>query len=83
MASSSGSQFSKENKDWANGAFTEALLEAVHEGKADFTHDRHVSTAELEEYLSDRVKELTNGAQTPKTARPTSAENLKIARVRP
>lgn len=81
--SSSGSQFSKENKDWANGAFTEALLEAVHEGKADFTHDRHVSTAELEEYLSDRVKELTNGAQTPKTARPTSAENLKIARVRP
>lgn len=81
FTSSSGKQFSKEDSQWENGAFTEALLEGIR-GMADFTNDWYVSIAELEEYLGDRVKELTDGAQTPKTAKPRTVENLRIARIR-
>ncbi|ETW95523.1 MAG: hypothetical protein ETSY1_30230 [Candidatus Entotheonella factor] len=81
FTSSSGKQFSKEDAQWENGAFTEALLEGIR-GMADFSKDWYISIAELEEYLGDRVKELTDGAQTPKTAKPRTVENLRIARIR-
>ncbi len=65
FSSSTENQFSKENEKWGNGAFTKALVEGIREGKADFTKDLHVSVAELEVYISDRVKALTGGGHVP------------------
>jgi hypothetical protein len=82
FSSSTGRQLSQESEDWANGAFTKALVEGIREDKADFTKDLHVSVAELEVYLSDRVIELTKGEQKPVTAKPTAIEDLRIVRLR-
>ena len=81
FSSSTGKQLCEVNAKWRNGAFTKALVEGIREGKADFTKDLHVSIAELEVYISDRVKDLTEGKQTPVTTKPASVEDLKIVRV--
>jgi WD40 repeat protein len=63
-ASSTGRQFSYENAQWSNGAFTKALIATLDDEKA-FGADGRLSIFELAEELSTRVSELTNGLQTP------------------
>ncbi len=64
VTSSSGQEFSYERPDWGHGAFTKALLEGLN-GSADINQDLLVTLAELNFYLSERVKELTEGRQHP------------------
>ena len=82
FTSSTGRQFSQEKDEWKNGAFTKALVEAL-KGGADYQHDKMITIAALEVYLSHRVQELTNGEQSPATAKPTTIPDLTIARVVP
>lgn len=70
-----------ELKEHEQGAFTMALLEAIEQGKADFTKDYFVSVGELEVYVADRVKALTKGAQKPVTTKPGAIENWNIIQV--
>jgi tetratricopeptide (TPR) repeat protein len=69
FTSSSGTQKSYEHATWQNGAFTEALIEALN-GKADTNKDRKITLDELESYLQNRVPRLVrdqyNEIQTPK-----------------
>ena len=64
FTSSSGQQFSLENPDWNNGAFTKALVEGL-DGKADLSRNGTITVLNLASYVADRVKELTGGQQTP------------------
>ena len=66
FTSSSGQQFSLENAEWNNGAFTKALVEGL-DGKADLARNGTITVLNLASYVADRVKELTNGQQTPVT----------------
>jgi uncharacterized caspase-like protein len=68
FSSSSGAQFSVERAELRHGVFTYALLEAF-DGKSD-RPPPWLRVSDLEIWLSDRVKTLTNGAQTPKTTVP-------------
>ena len=79
FASSTGAQYSLENSRWKNGAFTEALIEALN-GKADYTRDGVISINELDLYLSERVKKLTRGKQTPTTTKPKTIEDFMVAK---
>ena len=74
----SGRQSSQESKNWGNGAFTKALLEAL-SGKADFRKTGRITINMVDLYLSERVKELTEGQQTPVTAKPGSVPDFPIA----
>jgi uncharacterized caspase-like protein len=68
FSSSTGKQFSIEYPALGHGAFTAALLEAF-DGRSNRPPPwLHVS--DLDIWLSARVKELTNGAQTPMTTVP-------------
>ncbi|MDM8543002.1 caspase family protein [Desulfococcaceae bacterium HSG9] len=78
FASSTGRQYSVESHNWQNGAFTKALVEGI-SGKADYTKDRKITINELDLYLSERVKELTNGSQTPVTTKPKTIPDYPIA----
>ena len=80
FTSSTGRQFSLERPEWHNGAFTKALVEAL-QGGADYQHDKTISIAELEVYLAHRVKELTDGEQSPTSAKPKTIEDFVIATV--
>jgi WD40 repeat protein len=80
FTSSTGRQFSLERKEWNNGAFTKALVEAF-KGGADYQRDRTISIAALEVYLARRVKELTGGEQSPTSAKPKTIPDFVIATV--
>ncbi len=78
FAASTGNQYSLENKAWNNGAFTKALVEGIG-GKADYTGKGKITINMLDLYLSERVKELTSGRQTPTTAKPQTIADFPIA----
>jgi hypothetical protein len=64
LTSSAASQASREDPRWQNGAFTEAVLEALG-ADTDANHDGLISATELAAYVDSRVRNLTNGAQHP------------------
>ena len=82
FASSTGRQSSQEKPEWKNGAFTKALVEAF-KGGADYEHDGTISVVALERYLEERVKELTNGEQSPTLADAETIDRRVIATVVP
>ncbi|HEY4655382.1 MAG TPA: caspase family protein, partial [Cyclobacteriaceae bacterium] len=55
FASSSGEEQSYEDPAWQNGAFTEAILSGLRDGKADADGNRIVSLHELYRYVSSEV----------------------------
>ena len=72
------------------GAFTRALLEGFGQlepfGKTGLpknadciNKDGVVYLNELDAYVAERVKELTNGAQHPTTQKPSSVRSFPIA----
>jgi WD40 repeat protein len=78
FASSTGSQYSYEDPAWGNGAFTKALLEGLG-GAAIYGSRNSVTVKELDLYLSERVKQLTGGKQTPTTTIPPNIPDFPIA----
>ncbi len=78
FASSTGKQDSLENPAWGNGAFTKALVEAL-KGKAAYGGSKTITINMLDLYLSERVKELTKGQQTPTTTKPLTIQDFPIA----
>lgn len=78
FAASTGRQYSLEKPEWQNGAFTKALVEGLR-GKADIRHTGRVTFKMLDLYISERVKELTHGEQTPTTGVPGTVEDFPLA----
>jgi uncharacterized caspase-like protein len=72
FASSTGRQFALEDSAWGNGAFTKALIEGL-QGGADYRKTGAITVNMLDLYLSERVKALTNGQQTPTTTKPQTS----------
>ncbi len=81
FAASTGRQSSQESPAWKNGAFTKALIEGLN-GRADTQKTGRVTLNMLDLYISERVKELTDGRQTPTTAKPATIPDFPIAVVR-
>jgi len=78
FASSTGKQESLESDEWKNGAFTKAIVEGLN-GKADLMQNGKITINGLETYLAERVKELTEGQQTPTVAKPQTVPDFPIA----
>jgi len=81
FAASTGRQFSLEDPQWQNGAFTKALVEGI-DGKADYEHNGRITVNMLDLYVSERVKELTKGQQTPSTTKPSTVPDFPLAYTR-
>ena len=79
-ASSTGRQFSYENAQWSNGAFTKALVSTLDDAEA-FGKDSRLSIFELAEELSGRVDALTGGLQTPVMTKSAAIPNFHLASV--
>jgi WD40 repeat protein len=77
FASSTGKQYSFEDSNWGNGAFTKAVVEGIN-GKADYTGKGRITINMLDLYISERVKELTKGKQTPATAKPQTIPDFPL-----
>jgi uncharacterized caspase-like protein len=78
FSSSTGRQYSQESSDWGNGAFTKALIEGL-SGKADYDGKGAITFKMLHLYVSERVKELTKGQQSPVTQAPGGVPDFPLA----
>lgn len=78
MAASTGKESSLESPEWKHGAFTLALLEGLGEGKADINGDNIVNIREIDYYVAERVKILTNGRQHPTTQKPSVVSEFPL-----
>jgi hypothetical protein len=58
--------------------FHQALVDGL-TGKADLTGKGRITINMLDVYISERVKELTQGKQTPTTAKPQTIQDFPIA----
>jgi uncharacterized caspase-like protein len=72
ISSSSGNEYSLEGEQWNNGVFTYSLLQGLRNGQADANKDHTVTVSELQTYVIDEVRKLTQGGQNPTARR----ENL-------
>jgi uncharacterized caspase-like protein len=83
FSASRGRETSRESSEWRHGAFTKALIEGLAEGKADLLHHGAVTLSELDVFLTDRVKALTDGEQHPVMTRPPTMPDFPFAMARP
>ena len=79
MCSSMGREYSLESDEHEQGYFTMALIEAL-TGKADYNGDGLVYITEVDAYLADRVKTLTDGQQHPVTTKPATIRSFPLSR---
>lgn len=78
MAASTGAEYSLEHADWGHGAFTLSLVEGLEQHKADIRPDGTIYIRELDFYVAERVKELTNNLQHPTTQKPSSISTMPV-----
>jgi WD40 repeat protein len=78
LQASSTFQAARESSAWDNGVFTKALLEGL-AGKADYTNSGVVTVTMLALYVSQRVRELTVGLQTPVATMPAAFADFPLA----
>jgi WD40 repeat protein len=81
FSSATGRQYALENKEWGNGAFTKGVVEGIR-GKADYKSTGRITVNMLDLYVSERVKELTKGQQTPTTVKPPNVPDFPVALVK-
>lgn len=79
MCSSTGREFSLENNEYRHSNFTQALIEGL-SGKAARTGDAAVYLHQLDSYVTDRVKQLSQGRQHPVTAKPSTIRSFPLAK---
>jgi WD40 repeat protein len=80
FASSSGRQVSEENDDWGNGAFTRALILGLN-GRADLLRSGRITYKGLDYFVSEEVKRLTQGRQTPVSLSPWGVPDFTLASI--
>jgi uncharacterized caspase-like protein len=73
ISSSSGNEYSLEGEQWKNGVFTYSLLNGLKNMGADANKDQTVTVSELQTYVIEQVRKLTQGGQNPTVRR----ENLE------
>ena len=78
FSSATGRQYALENTEWGNGAFTKGLVEGI-SGKADYRGTGRITVNMLDLYISERVKDLTRGEQTPSTVKPPNVPDFPVA----
>ena len=81
FTSSSGNEYSYEDRAWGHGAFTRAILDGI-AGAADFTGDKTVDWSELQLYVSTSVRSMTRGGQNPMVPRLEQFANFDFVRVK-
>ena len=81
FSSATGRQYALENMEWGNGAFTKGVVEGIR-GKADYKSTGRITVNMLDLYVSERVKELTKGQQTPTTVKPPNVPDFPVALVK-
>jgi WD40 repeat protein len=76
FSSSLAREISLEDEKWGHGAFTKAILDTFGSSASDINQDGFLSLTEMEQSVSDRVTEMTDGQQHPVMKRPATIHNI-------
>jgi WD40 repeat protein len=79
MCSSKGLEVSKESPELKGGFFTLAVVEGL-EGKATRSSEGVVYLKALDAYVTERVKDLTDGKQHPLTSQDPNVTNIPLTK---
>lgn len=66
-----------EDEEWQSGAFTKAIVEGL-DDNADLLKNGTITISSLETWMAERVKELSEGTQTPTVAKPQTVPDFPI-----
>jgi WD40 repeat protein len=77
-SSSTGREVSYESAEWGHGAFTKALLD-IFSDQAAYGEDGKLSISELDEFLTTRVEQLTEGRQNAVMTKPSAFKRFFLA----
>ena len=72
LSASTDAEKSLESKAWGHGAFTYSILNAVNTKEGDLNKNNIIYLNELEYYIAENVKKLTEGQQYPTTQKPST-----------
>ena len=78
MTATTGSGYSYEREEWGHGAFTKSFLDGLGKMRADYDGDGSITIKEIDLYITNNVKKLTEGKQKPTTIIPNSVPNFAI-----
>ena len=78
ISSASGVEFAFESAAVQNGVFTWSVLEGLKTAAADTNKDGQVPVSELRDYVVAKVRELTNGQQTPVSRREALDNDFRV-----
>jgi uncharacterized caspase-like protein len=79
MCSSMGRECSMESASVKHGFFTEAIVEGL-QGKAERSKDGAIFTCNLYAYVTERVKELSDGEQHPVALMPGTMRSFPLSK---
>ncbi|WP_258542678.1 caspase family protein [Parvicella tangerina] len=65
ISAAGGMEFAMERGDLKNGLFTYCFIDGIRSGAADLNKDGEIWLKEMQEYLQDKVSELSQGKQQP------------------
>ena len=65
ISSAGGVEFAMESDEWKNGLFTYCMLNGLKNRTADLNKDGTIMLLELQEYVVEKVKQLSHGRQVP------------------
>jgi len=80
FTSSKGDQPSFEMDRYKHGVFTYTLLEGL-KGAADLMKKGEITMTALELYIREKIPSLTDGQQTPTTARPNGYDDFVVVKL--
>ena len=80
ISSASGTELALEGGEWKNGVFTYSVLQGLTNGKADLDHDGIIRCSELQTYVTQSVKQLTQGKQTPTARKEKMLDNFEVVK---
>jgi|GEM_PF-2893676 len=78
IASAGAAEYAVEGSAWQNGVFTYCLLKGLRDKEADRNRDGAIILSELQQYLSQKVPELTEGRQRPAFRLENIANDWKV-----
>ncbi len=65
IAGAAGAEYALESGAWKNGVFTSTIIQALQDSNADTNKDGRLNVEELQNYVTSKVAEQTNGEQKP------------------
>ncbi len=79
IAGAAGAEYALESGAWKNGVFTATLIQALQDPNADANKDGKLTVEELQNYVTSKVAEQTNGEQKPSSVALEGCEGFPLS----